>query len=98
MLDGKQKAELFQQLETKGVEKVKEELAQGVYGVDTFRGKAPLVKTWVTSKEAEKEESKRAEGVKIAREANDIARAANKFSIIAIIVAVIATIISVFKP
>ena len=99
MITPEQKEELFKNLEAKGLRRVKEDLATGIYGKeDDPRSRAPLVKTWIHDKEAQEAAKGKQEELEISREANRNSKSANKLSIIALILAAIAVLISIFKP
>ena len=96
MLDDKQKEILIKDFESKGIEKVKHDLALGFYGNrnDPSYPNACLAQVWIESKEAEASATIKAKELSLAQEANDVAKSANKLSRIAIWISVLSVLIS----
>lgn len=82
---------LREKLETEGVENVKNNLANNIYGQD----KIPHVKKWLDEKKDELTQEKRQRDLMIQNEANTIAKEHNKIAWFSLLVSIIATLISI---
>lgn len=78
LMDEQKLKEFYEKLESKGEEKVRQELKMGIYGYETDpKSKAPLVKDWLDRKEQAREEEKRNKEIDLSQEVNEIAKEAN---------------------
>ncbi|HHF7375802.1 hypothetical protein [Legionella bozemanae] len=84
-------AKFYSQLEIIGLEQVKINLAQGVYGTEK---KKKLVEAWININKEASDNQHKEQNISIAEEANQIARTSNKISWISLIVSVLAILIS----
>ena len=98
LLDEKQKEEFLLGLKIKGIKKVKEDLAQQIYGPpnDATCPRAALAKHWVEQIEVEEQETQRKKELALIAEGNQIAQEANRISMEANIKAKHANALSVF--
>ena len=68
--------ELWPTLESLGEAEVRKRLAQGVYGEQ----KIPVIREWLATKEAAKQDNRESQSLNLAEEANSIAAKANSIS------------------
>lgn len=103
MLDDEKLKKLEEKFEEEGEEKVRADLALGIYGNlnDPTYPKAMFAKVWLEKKETQRQETSRKEEIMIAKEANDIARSAKDASwwalVISAISIIIAVLVAIFK-
>ena len=105
MLDAERLKKFIEKLETDGIEKVRQDLALGIYGsTNDPRSKVPLIQNWLDKKNKEQEEANKKQVIMIARESNEIVRESNKIarsaknsSWLALAISIISILIAILK-